>query len=223
MLFTVVGLLLACELAQATSTKFEVKYGKIMTPQSLEALSATAEHDGLFFFALLFTLVITVFANKWNRDVSRQQPPASFGDLVIYRSYFVACAIVSFVLVGLSVWYWISNQNRQHFLELEVVGLAEGEFLGSENLMRAELPRYDPDTKLRVKDYKFVLRKTSPFKKGEELRLKYWTGQEGDGSIGKIPESKFVSMHILEERPWLSYRFRLEKTDNKVVLVQIQN
>ena len=158
----------------------------VMSPKDFETLSSAASNDGLFFFSLLFTLVITYFANKWYRDVSRQQPPPLLADLVIYRIYFGACAVASFVLVFSSVGYWVSNQNRHHLLELEIVGLAEGEFLGSENLMRAELPRFDLDTKLRVKDYKFVLSKTTPFKKGEELQLKYWTAVEGDGSLGTL-------------------------------------
>jgi hypothetical protein len=151
----------------------------------LDALSNVAYQFGPFFFAVLFTLVITRSARQWYA-----QPNLEPEQQAAFRNYFYACWIFGMLLVVASVAWWIRTQwEGHHAFAGKIVALRPNQQLSAvsdDQNFWSRIWAHQNSPMGNLSDYSFVVVGDRPFRKGEVLNLHYWEITES-GAIGSMP------------------------------------
>jgi hypothetical protein len=158
---------------------------------AMDTLAGIAYQFGPFFFAVLFTLIITRTARKWYSQASATVGPEHEDERRTYRTYFRASYVFGMFLVAISVGWWIASQWRgHHAFAGTIVALNENQALDSlssdQNFWSKVWDHSSGPAGANLRDYWFVVVMDRPLHRGEKIRLNYWE-QLSPGAIGAAP------------------------------------
>jgi len=167
---------------------------------ALDQLAEIAYDFGPFFFAVLFTLVITSSARRWYLQAQRCR---DLDTRNTYRNYFYASWLFGMLLVGVSVAWWLrSKWETHHTFAAAVVGLRPNQSLWPVSNDQYFWSRLSPHQGPldRRNDYWFITVIDHPLFRGETFRLNYWE-LAGDGAINQAPPSPTATIEVKVEDP----------------------
>ena len=154
---------------------------------AMDTLASIAYQFGPFFFAVLFTLVISRTARKW---YSQANGADSAEEKKTFRTYFHASWIFGMVLCATSVCWWIRSQwEGHHAFAGTIVALYPNQTLAfaSDDQNSWSTVRVHQNAPIdNLRDYWFVVVSDHPVHRGETLQLNYWE-LSGSGALGQAP------------------------------------
>jgi hypothetical protein len=155
---------------------------------ALDTLANIAYQFGPFFFAVLFTLVITRTARQWYLEVRASNDPE---EKKAYRTYFRASWLFGMLLCATSVAWWVRSQwEGHHAFAGTIVALNSNQTLRSvsdDQYFWSRLWAHQGGGALdTMTDYWFVVVSDHPVYRGEKFRLNYWD-VSGPGALGQAP------------------------------------
>ncbi|MBD3338467.1 MAG: hypothetical protein GF353_05130 [Candidatus Lokiarchaeota archaeon] len=147
--------------------------------ENISYLTSLAFRFGPFLFALLFTLFVSRWAyNNYNKANLRTNPPASDSEINTLRSYFLGAAVVSVILVGLSVKFWFDYQSSFHVFKGTITNLKEYEKITSNDLyLKATMIRPLEKGLPQIRDEHFICIQNKPFENDQRFKIYYSKGQ----------------------------------------------
>ncbi|SRR5258708_3713381 len=158
--------------------------------ETIDALTNLAYHFGPFFFAVIFSLVITRSAMRWYKSA-----PAKSEEKHTYQQYFRVTYVFAMVLVLLSVaWFMYAQYGKRHALEGVIMNLREHEFVDvkSEEFMIRERKR----STAQLRDLYFVIIRNQPLHKGDRIYVNYWEELKQTSGVGHPPAAKLIPVKI---------------------------
>lgn len=173
---------------------------------------------GPFLFALLFMLFITRTAKSWMCEANARSPSADEVEKKTLRTYFVSTYVFGLLLVVLSVSWWLYFQyEKHHVMEGVISDLRVNQYVYSDSIYLRAIQKQMPAGP-SYQDYYFALVRTSPFRKGEKIQIKYWEIVAASGS-GPAPEPRILEME-LPDRYDLLARYVIQNDSGALRLVR---
>ena len=160
-----------------------------------ELFTQLAYQFGPFFFAVLFTLVVTRTARTWYVSATK---PLDNTEKNTFRHWFLMCCYFSIFLVIVSVaWYAYYHWGRHHALHGSFLGLRPNQSIvpDADQFFIREVKTTDPGGEIR--DYYFVMVRNRPWQRGEKLYFKYWELPSTSGA-GERPKHILVESQLVE-------------------------
>jgi hypothetical protein len=163
------------------------------TPDVLE-IAAKAFQLGPFLFAVLFNLVITVWAHRIYREAStRSNPSASEKELNTYRLYFWLVVGFGIILVIVSIIWWFKAQPEVYIYKGVIQNLKPHERIVSGSLYFKTVVKKVPfEDDLQLRDEQFVAIQEKPFKENDEFEILYGKGQNVSERTSNEFRIKFI-------------------------------
>lgn len=146
-------------------------------------LTETFFKYGPFFISLLFTIYITRWAHKIYRNANiRVKPKATKKELDTYRNYFYATFVFGFILVIVSIVWWLNYQSSWHVYKGYISGLDDYAKIYSEELyIKQKLIVIDPNLP-KVREDHFIRVQEQPLESNQKFKIYYNKGQVQDDS-----------------------------------------
>jgi hypothetical protein len=153
-----------------------------MNTNSLKDLAGLAYQYGPFIFALIFLYNISRWAWR-NYDQARAQTPADPKPVTRAWHTFVASFAVAILLVGISVWWWISHGPLYEFTGA-IYDLDNNTSVYCDSLYFRvrQHPLYSPND-VPLKDEEFLAVAKHPFNKGDRFTIEVRKDQTSRGNV----------------------------------------
>lgn len=167
-----------------------------MNAKTIATFTELAFQFGPFFFALLFTLVIS----RWTYKIYHAQGKASNREKDTYRWVFISTTAFGMVLVVISVVWWWNYRPTTYVFRGEIKNLTEYERLMSSNLyFKSKWMGKIEEGIPQFHDEEFAVIQEAPFSQGQEFDMLF---SKRDGSpqrvtvnydaVNKMPQFKIV-------------------------------
>lgn len=158
-------------------------------------VSAKAAQLGPFLFAVLFNLVITLWAQRNLESAStRSSPVASEKELATYRLYFWLVATFGIILVIVSIVWWFRQQPAFHVYRGVIQDLMPHERIASDSLYFKKVLKPAPfDDDLRERNEHFLAIQDKPFTENDDFEISYGKGDDVSTRESKKFRVKFTT------------------------------
>ncbi len=181
----------------------------------LEFLVRLAYQFGPFLFAVLFMVFIVKTAHTYNVEIANRPKEAPPKERNIYLGYFVGTVAVGFILVFISVGWWIYAQLQSHVYEFVIKDLRINQYIHASDGYMQDQKRdaLFPGGPV-LHDQKFVFVSSRPFVPGQTIRLQLWE-MDSAGQTGGIGQPQSHPLTVAH-RGESSDRFRYDEAAHKL-------
>lgn len=151
--------------------------------EKIPEFTELAYQFGPFFFALLFVLIVSVWASKALTEANTRDPKASITELKVRRIVFLSSWSFGLILVLVSIVSWWFQQDANHVFSGKIVGLTESEMVSSSDMyFRPIFHEVHPEAP-RERDEQFLVVQNEPVQEGQSFTLRY---SKGGGRVDRF-------------------------------------
>ncbi len=146
---------------------------------------------GPFAFSIVFVFLLSRQCNsQYQKSVTRSAPPATQGELWMYRTFFIVAFLIGCGLAIYSVYWWTKAQDRSFVYDFRIIGVQNSKKLQAiDPVILKSRPQEQGDGTLL---YDFVVINSGPFRPGQKFTVVLAEDRTGAaGGLG-VPNSPLV-------------------------------
>lgn len=181
-----------------------------MDVDKVPGLAQAASMLGPDFYAILMMLVVTATSATLLMGAHRRTPKLTETEIKPFRQFFALSWKLSFVIVFISIAYWIYKQNNIHVVQITIADLPANVQIDSRYYNKTSY-RLSRIGNKQLSDHHFLVVKNAPFEEGETFEFSVFVLDKNNGATGGLGED--VTVSFSGEK---LYSYKIDLDANKV-------